>query len=287
MARTLRMAAAQTGAVAEPGEAAIVDAAIALIDRAHGEGVQLVVFPEVFLAPFFPCRLESDFAHYFMTPDAPAAQALRGHAAARGMALVLPLAERAPSGYFNSALVYDERGEQVGTYRKTHIPAYFPNDRPGGTGSYEKFYFTPGQDLPVFQVCGARIGIQICNDRLYPEGSRALALRGAQVLLMPIAFSTYSDPARRASIWEVPLRARAYENGAYVLAANRAGTEGPRRHLGHSMAVDPYGMIAARAGEGESELVVLDADLAEVERARAGFPWWRDRRPDLYGDLVK
>jgi len=139
----------------------------------------------------------------------------------------------------------------------------------------------------VCDVCGARIGIQICNDRLYPEASRQLALQGAELLVMPIAFSTYSDPAWRASIWEVPLRARAYENGVYVLAANRAGIEGPRHHLGHSMVVDPSGMIVERAGGEEPALVVHEADLDAVARARVGFPWWRDRRPDLYTDLAK
>jgi len=287
MSRTLCLAAAQTGPVGAPGSPAILDAAIALIDDASGRGAQLLVFPELFLAPFFACALTADYGPYFMALDDPLLDKLRGHAAARRLALVLPVAERAPHGYFNSAQVLDERGQSLGVYRKTHIPAYFPNDKPGGTGSYEKFYFAPGQDLPVFEVCGTRIGIQICNDRLYPEASRALALRGAQVLVMPIAFSTYSDPGRRASIWEVPLRARAYENGCYVLASNRAGTEGPRHHLGHSMVVDPYGMIAARAGEQDNELVLHQADLDEIERARAAFPWWRDRRPDLYADLVK
>jgi len=287
MSRILCLAAAQTGPVQAPGSAAIVDTAIALIDDASARGVQLLVFPELFLAPFFACALTADYGRYFMALDDPVLARVRDHAASRRLALVLPVAERAPDGYFNSAQVLDERGASLGVYRKTHIPAYFPNDRPGGTGSYEKFYFAPGQGLPVFDVCGTRIGIQICNDRLYPEGSRALALRGAQVLVMPIAFSTYSDPGRRASIWEVPLRARAYENGAYVLASNRAGTEGPRHHLGHSMVVDPYGMIAARAGDQDNELVVHQADLDEVERARAAFPWWRDRRPDLYADLVK
>ncbi|MCD0501442.1 carbon-nitrogen hydrolase family protein [Bordetella petrii] len=287
MARTLCLAAAQTGPVHEPGSAAIVDSAVALIDRASGQGAELLVFPELFLAPFFACGLDAGYDKYFMALDDPLLDRLRGHAAARRLALVLPVAERAARGYFNSAQVLNERGESLGVYRKTHIPAYFPNEQPGGTGSYEKFYFAPGQALPVFELCGTRIGIQICNDRLYPEASRALALRGAQVLVMPIAFSTYSDAARRASIWEVPLRARAYENGAYVLASNRAGTEGPRHHLGHSMVVDPYGMIAARAGERDDELVMHKADLDEIGRARAAFPWWRDRRPDLYGDLVK
>ena len=287
MPRTLCLAAAQTGPVQAPGSTAILHSAIALIDRACAQGAQLLVFPELFLAPFFACGLTEDYGRYFMALDDPLLCQLRAHAAARRLALVLPVAERAADGYFNSAQVLNERGESLGVYRKTHIPAYFPNDRPGGTGSYEKFYFAPGQSLPVFDLCGTRIGIQICNDRLYPEASRTLALRGAQVLVMPIAFSVYSDAQRRASIWEVPLRARAYENGVYVLASNRAGTEGARYHLGHSMVVDPHGMIAARAGDQDAELIIHEADLDEVERARAAFPWWRDRRPDLYADLVK
>jgi len=287
MTRTLCMAAAQTGNVSLESTDAMLQTAAGLIDRAHEQGVQLLVFPELFLTPFFACRLEADFDRYFMRPDDTRVTKLQNHAASRGMALVLPLAERSDDGYYNSAVVSDEHGSVIGIYRKTHIPAYFPNDKPGGTGSYEKFYFSPGRDLPVFDVCGTRIGIQICNDRLYPEGSRALALRGAEILVMPIAFSTYSDPARRTSIWEVPLRARAHENGAYVVASNRAGIEGPRQHLGHSMIVDPYGMIAARVQDEENTLVVHEADLEEVKRARVGFPWWRDRRPDLYGNLVK
>lgn len=287
MARTLCLAAAQTGSVSDESTTAMLDTAVALIDEAHGQGVELLTFPELFLAPFFACRLEADFSRYFMRADSPQAKHLVDHAATRRMALVLPIAERADDGFYNSALVSDPHGQVVGVYRKTHIPAYFPNDKPGGTGSYEKFYFSPGRDLPVFDVCGTRIGIQICNDRLYPEGSRALALRGAELLVMPISFSTYSDPARRTSIWEVPPRARAYENGAWVLACNRAGVEGPRHHLGHSMVVDPTGMIVNRLGGEENLLLVQHADLDEVERARVGFPWWRDRRPDLYGNLVK
>jgi N-carbamoylputrescine amidase len=249
--------------------------------------VRLLCFGELFLAPFFPNRLEADFARYFMREDDPILAGMRDKARSLRVAMVLPFAERAAAGYFNAALVVDAAGEIRGRYRKTHIPAYFPDDGPGGTGSYEKFYFTPGDALPVFDVAGARVGIQICNDRLYPEGSRALALAGADVIAMPIAFSTYSDPAHRASIWDVPLRARAYENGVFVLASNRVGVEGPRHHLGRSMVVDPRGTIVAEAGTQAPELLVATIDLDEVTAARAKFPWWRDRRPDLYGPLVR
>ena len=286
MARPLVVAAAQTGSVSAPGERAIVEAAHAMLDEAGRRGVRLLCFGELFLAPFFPNRLEADFARYFMREDDAILDGLRQKARALGIATVLPFAERAAAGYFNTALVVDASGEVRGRYRKTHIPAYFPDDAPGGTGSYEKFYFTPGDGLPVFEVAGARVGVQICNDRLYPEGSRALALRGAEIVAMPICFSTYSDPAHRASIWEVPLRARAYENGVFVLASNRVGVEGPRHHLGRSMVVDPRGTIVAEAGTKDDELLVAQIDLDDVAAARARFPWWRDRRPDLYGPLV-
>jgi N-carbamoylputrescine amidase len=287
MARQLIVGAAQTGPVAAPSDPAVVEAAHAMLDEAARRGVRLLVFSELFLAPFFPNRLEEAFTRYFMRDDDPVLEALRAKARAHGIAIVLPFAERAGAGYFNSALVIDETGAVAGRYRKTHIPAYFPNAQAGGTGSYEKFYFTPGDALPVFAVAGTRVGVQICNDRLYPEGSRALALAGAELVAMPICFSTYSDPAHRASIWEVPLRARAYENGVFVVAANRVGVEGPRHHLGRSMVVDPRGTIVAEAGTRDAELLTATVDLDDVTAARAQFPWWRDRRPDLYGPLVR
>ena len=286
MARTLTVAAVQTGPVAEPCEPAIVEAAVAMLDQCRAQGVELAVFPEVFLSPFFPNRLIEDFDRFFTGVDDPALSRIRRHAADLRLAMVLPFAERAADGWFNSALVTSERGDIVGCYRKTHIPAYFPNERPGGTGSYEKFYFGPGKALDVWEVCGTRIGIQICNDRLYPEASRVLALRGAELIAMPIAFSVYSNPAQRSSIWEIPLRARAYENGLFVLAANRVGEENGRQHLGRIMLVDPMGMIRAEAGTESTQLVVAEIDLGEVASARTGLAWWRDRRPELYGPLV-
>jgi N-carbamoylputrescine amidase len=284
--RPLIVAAAQTGSVDLPASDEIVAAAHAMLDEAGRQEVRLLTFGEVFLAPFFPNRLEEDFDRYFMRDDDPIVESLRARARALRIALVLPMAERAAAGYFNTALVIDEAGTEVGRYRKTHIPAYFPNAQAGGTGSFEKLYFAPGDNLPVFGVAGTRIGVQICNDRLYPEGSRVLALAGAELIAMPICYSTYSDPAHRASIWEVPLRARAYENGVFVLASNRVGVEGPRHHLGRSMVVDPRGAIVGEAGTERPELLVAQIDLDDAVAARKKFPWWRDRRPDLYASLV-
>lgn len=287
MPRLLTVAAAQTGSVADGDFVAIVDSALALLDEAARSNVQLLTFCELFLTPFFANRLEQEFDRYFMAPDHEALQAVRERARQHGIALVLPFGERAPDGYYNSTFVYDEAGRLVGRYRKTHIPAYFPAGGVGATGSYEKFYFAPGRDLQAFAVAGTRIGIQICNDRLYPEASRVLALDGAELIVMPITFSTYADPVQRSSIWEIPLRARAYENGVFVLACNRVGTEGVRHHLGRSMVVDPRGMIAAEAGTASPQLLTATLDLDAVSAARKQFPWWRDRRTDLYGALAQ
>jgi len=286
MPRVLTLAAAQTGSVEDGDLRTITEAAHAMLDEAARQQVRLLTFCELFLTPFFANRLEEDFDRYFLREDDDVLRGLRDKARQHGIALVLPFAERAADGYFNSAFVYDTDGREAGRYRKTHIPAYFPNPGPGGTGSFEKFYFAPGARLETYAVAGTRIGIQICNDRLYPEASRALALEGAEMIVMPISFSTYADPAQRASIWEIPLRARAYENGVWVLACNRVGTEGTRHHLGRSMVVDPRGMIAAEAGTGAPQLLTAQVDLDAVSAARKKFPWWRDRRPDLYGPVV-
>ncbi|MEJ7932353.1 carbon-nitrogen hydrolase family protein [Ramlibacter sp. AN1015] len=286
MPRLLTVAAAQTGSVEDGDLSTIEQAAHGMLDEAARRGVRLLTFAELFLTPFFANRLEEDFDRWFMDERHEVLLGLREKARQHGIALVLPFAERAADGWFNSAFVYDEAGREMGRYRKTHIPAYFPTEGPGGTGSFEKFYFAPGPSLGTFAVAGTRIGILICNDRLYPEAGRALALAGAELVVMPIAFSTYADPAQRSSIWEVPLRARAYENGVYVLACNRVGIEGPRHHLGRSMVVDPRGMIAAEAGSREPELLTAEIDLDAVSAARKQFPWWRDRRADLYAPLV-
>ncbi|MCP5151950.1 MAG: carbon-nitrogen hydrolase family protein [Ectothiorhodospiraceae bacterium] len=286
MSRPITIALAQTGPVLTENPADGVPEACRMVDAAAAAGAQLLCFGELFLTPFFPNRLREDFDHLFLTLPSPVTDPIFERAREHGLAMVFPYGEKTASAYYNSALVVDAAGNHVGTYRKTHIPAYFPTELAGGTGSFEKFYFTPGDDLPVFDVAGARIGIQICNDRLYPEPSRVLARRGAEIIFMPICYSTYGDTDHRIGIWEVPLRSRAYENGVWVAAANRVGTEEPRVHIGRSMLVDPRGTIVREAGMQEPELLVETIDLDAVGRQRKKFPWWRDTRPDLYDEIV-
>ncbi len=263
MNNKLIVGASQTGPVMTEDPEAMLPAATKMIEEAAKRNVQFVTFSELFMTPFFPNTLRQDFDHFFVVADGPLMKKLCGLSKQHGIATIWPFGERtAAGGYFNSALACDERGEVLGIYRKTHIPAYFPDEKQGGTGSYERMYFAPGPGLPVFEWHGIRFGIQIC-------------------------YATYSDPGHRAGIWDVPLRSRAYENGVYVVAANRVGQEGKRSHLGRSMIVDATGAIVAEAGNAKEELLVAEIDLDKVRGDRKKVPWWRDRRIDLYKPLVE
>lgn len=288
MSRTLTVAAAQTGPVLSDDIAAEVKTAVELIEEAGKKNVDIIGFCELFLTPFFPNRLESDFAKWFIDLSDERIQPLLHAAKKHNMALVLPFGEKNNGRFYNSTAIFDENGSLVGIYRKIHIPAIFPSQLKGGTGSYEKFYFTPGDNLDVFEVKGAKIGVQICYDRKFPEGSRALAAKGAEILFMPICAASYGETKLRDNTWDLPMRARAYENGTYVVAINRAGDEHGRKHLGQSMIVSPVGAeILSIGGTEKAELLVEKIDMDQVRVARTSLPWWRDRRPDLYSALAK
>jgi predicted amidohydrolase len=287
MARTIKVAAAQTGPVLTEDMAPGVEVACRMVRDAAEQGAEIICFSELFLTPFFPNQLRQDYEHFFLKLPSPVTDPLFETARRAGVALVFPYGEKAGQYFYNSTAIFDRSGRHVGTYRKIHIPAILPSKMKGGTGSYEKFYFTPGDGLSIFEMDGVRIGIQICYDRKFPEGSRALALQGAEILFMPICAATYGETALRGNTWELPLQCRAYENGVFVVAVNRAGDEKGRRHMGKSMIVSPVGAeVMAVAGSDEPQLLVQELNLDEVAAAQKSLPWWRDRRPDLYKNLA-
>ena len=288
MGRQVRVAAAQTGPVLSRDMTKGVEAACELVEKAAAQDVEIVCFSELFLTPFFPNTLTPDYEAFFLELPSPVTDPLFRVARDKRIAMIFPYGEKTGRYFYNSATVVDADGRTLGTYRKTHIPAILPSGATGGTGSYEKFYFSPGQSLPVFETRGVKFGIQICYDRKFPEGSRALALDGAQILFMPICAATYGETKLRANTWELPLQARAYENGTFVVAVNRAGDENGRRHIGKSMIINPVGaeIMAVTKSDGD-ELLVATLDLADVDHAQKSLPWWRDRRPDLYANLTR
>ena len=139
MGRTIKVAAAQTGPVLGEDMRPGVEVACQIVKDAASQGSDIICFAELFLSPFFPNQLRSDYEHFFLSLPNPVTDPLVETARHCNIALILPFAERAGQHYYNSAAVFDRAGRHVGTYRKTHIPAILPSDTKGGTGSYEKF----------------------------------------------------------------------------------------------------------------------------------------------------
>jgi N-carbamoylputrescine amidase len=187
------------------------------------------------------------------------------------LVVVLNLLERAaPGEFYDTSAVIDADGELRGLSRMVHIAEapYFN----------EKFYYRPGnQGFPVFQTAVGTIGVAICYDRHYPEQMRALAIQGAEVILVPLA--AVADDLWE--IFEVEMRAASYQNQVYIALINRVGTEGEMTFLGRSFVVDPWGSVIIRATDAP-DLILVDLELEAIDKARRQTPHLRDRRPDQY-----
>jgi predicted amidohydrolase len=189
--------------------------------------------------------------------------------------------EPAPDGrFYNTSVVIGPSGDVVAVYRKIHL---FDAQPPGGVTYLESEYFTPGEEMRVLDVGEMRVGLSICFDVRFAELYRALALAGANVLAVPAAFSALTGPSH----WEVLLRARAIENHAFVIAAAQAGTtsEGLATH-GHSMVVDPWGVVLAEAGGLGEEVLIVDLDVNDVNERRRQIDVLGLRRPEVYAHHV-
>jgi predicted amidohydrolase len=175
---------------------------------------------------------------------------------------------------YNTAVLFDRTGALAATYRKLHLFDVAVDDGPADT---ESARVTPGDRAVVASLDGAGLGLSICYDLRFPELYRALAHAGAEVLAVPAVFTARTGRDH----WEPLLRARAIENGAWVIAAGGCGAGGPGSIAawGHSMVVDPWGRVVAQAGEGEA-ILRSELDLDQVAAVRRQIPALANVRPD-------
>jgi len=258
-----------------------------LLRQAAAGGAQIVCFPELSLTSYFPKEKNPpDVLRYFEDAGSPWLDQLRNLAARLDINVIVPFAEIEGPRRYNSAVVFDRRGGLAGKYRKVHLPRGLPNSR-GEIQNFEDSHFDPGDlGFPVFDLGAVRIGLQICFDRHFPEGFRALALSGAEIVFLPTNSPTYGRDQRR-QIWRSLLQVRAYENGLFLVAAAKAGVEEGLEYIGGSAVVSPRGVFLAEAGTVGDEVVLAAADPAEVAAARQDLPLPLVRRPQLYGKLVE
>jgi N-carbamoylputrescine amidase len=201
-----------------------------------------------------------------------------------GTGAVVPVSffEAALPAYFNSVAVVED-GVVLGIYRKSHIP--------DGPGYEEKFYFRPGDTgFKTWSTRHGRIGVGICWDQWFPEAARAMALQGADLLVYPTAIGNEVGSQAgndTADMWRRAMDGHAVCNHVPVAAANRTGVEDELTFYGSSFIVDHRGRPLVEAGRVTTETIYAELDLAQAAADRAGWGLFRDRRPDLYGDLTR
>ncbi|MBU2840468.1 N-carbamoylputrescine amidase [Acidithiobacillus thiooxidans] len=266
-------------------EAENIDKALQQVHCAADAGANIILLQELFSTPYFCKDQNPDFLALAQPRSShPALLALQKLAKDRHLVLPVSFFERANNAFFNSLVVFDADGKDLGLYRKAHIP--------DGPGYQEKFYFSPGDTgFKVFDTQYGRIGIAICWDQWFPEAARVMALQGAEILFYPTAIG--SEP-RAPEInsrghWTRVMQGHAAANLVPLVAANRIGheigAESSITFYGGSFISDPTGAMLAQADQEEC-ILYADLDLSKLAAQRAEWGLFRDRRPELYAPIL-
>ncbi len=263
------------------------DKAEKLVREAAKQGAQLILLQELFDGDYFCIEQHARFfknAHEIEHHPTVA----RFAALAKELGVVLPISvfERAGQAHYNTTVMADADGKQLGIYRKSHIP--------DGRGYQEKFYFSPGDTgFKVWDTAAGKVGLGICWDQWFPEAARAMALMGAEILLYPTAIG--SEPPNpsydSSSHWQNTMRGHAAANIMPLAASNRVGREvapDGRADIfyGRSFIADYQGEKLTEMDRVEEGVRLQSFDLAEIGELRRTWGVFRDRRPELYGSLL-
>lgn len=260
-----------------------LDHALTRINEAAGGGARIVCLQELFRSRYFCQANDKRFFELAEPVPGPTTEALSKIAREKKIVVVASLFEKEGPRFFNTACVMDADGRYLGKYRKVHVPDDLQNHYS------ERFYFTPGNlGFPIYDTRYAKIGVQICWDQWFPEGARALALRGAQIILYPTAIGW---PARQREeeigraefdAWVTVQRGHAISNTAFVAAANRTGREDHLEFWGGSFVADPLGRLLGQASHDKEENLIVECDLGRIEEVRKDWPFLTCRRDDVY-----
>jgi len=237
-----------------------------------GGKVDIVCFPEFFTTGYNLDLIGDKFYH--LAEPIPGETTDKIGKIARDYNLIvigaIPERDVVEGVLYNTAFIIDEDGEVIGKYRKTHL---YPS---------EHKYFRAGNKLPVFNTRICKLGVAICYDHAFPEVFRILALKGAQIVFIPI-----SEPRGFEHLQNLRTRARAQDNQIFVASVNHVGAEGDVMYCGESIIAGPRGEIIAQASSNKEEILIAEVDLDQILRERKREPTLRSRRPEIYGDLCK
>jgi N-carbamoylputrescine amidase len=246
---------------------------LAALDTAASAGAQLACFAELAFEWFYP-QVPAGSAHRDLAEplDGPTVKAFQQKARERGIVTVINLYERDGRNTYDSSPVIDADGTLLGVTRMIHITDY--------PCFHEQGYYTPGDTgAPVFKTKAGAVGVAICYDRHYPEFMRALAVHGADVVIVPQAGAVDEWPE---GLFEAEMRVAAFQNGYFTALCNRVGKEETLDFAGESFVCGPDGAVMARAPAGVDAILYADLDFAALAGSNARRLFLKHRRPQLY-----
>jgi len=251
-----------------------VGRAVKLVCLAAERGARIICLQELFHTRWFPKDINRENFGLAESLNGPTLEAMQPLAREKEVVLICPIFEKdGEDAFYNSAAVIDSGGEILGVYRKVHVPQIPLWE--------EKSYFAPGnRGFPVFQTAYGRIGIQICWDNFFPEGTRCLALRGAQVVFSPTA-AAFASQER----WRTMISANAMANGVFIMRVNRVGSEEKQDFYGKSFCVGPEGELLGSPSGIKEGILFADIDLGDIALYRREYPFLCDRRPKIYEEI--
>ena len=251
-----------------------------MVRQAAQKGAQIICLQELYRTIYFPQYKRMDVGNWAETVPGESTRTFAKLAQELGVVIIIPLFEKAKNGkHYNAAVVIDQSGKLLPTYRKTHLPQ--------DPLFYEQNYFEHGRSgYQVYKTQFAAFAVLICYDQWFPEAARAATLAGAEIIFYPTAIGNvvgYKSPdGDWHAAWETVMRGHAIANGVHVVAVNRVGREDRLRFWGQSFACNSFGKIIKRASASKEEVLAAKLDLSHNQRIREGWGFLRNRRPDTY-----
>jgi N-carbamoyl-D-amino-acid hydrolase len=300
MSRIVTVGAAQMGPIQRAhSRAEVVARMVELLREAASHRCDLVVFPELTLTTFFPRWWMEDQAEIdsFFEREMPSNETapLFNEAARLGIGISFGYAELTPEGRrFNTALLVSKAGQQVGKYRKIHLPGHAEHEPWRAFQHLEKRYFEVGdQSWGVWNALGGNMGMMICNDRRWPESYRVMGLQSVEMILLGYNTPRHNPPAPdhdRLSEFhnQLVMQAGAYQNGTWVVGVAKCGVEEGCEMIGGSSIIAPTGEVIGQALTQGDELIVARCDLDLTKSYKAStFNFDLHRQPDQYRRIIE
>ncbi|MDD5171648.1 MAG: carbon-nitrogen hydrolase [Candidatus ainarchaeum sp.] len=258
--------------------------AVKHIETAASRGAHVIALPELFTSPYFPQEEKADAVKYAEAIPGDTSAALSKVAKENDVIVVGgSIFEKDGKSFYNTSMVFDEKGKMLGKYRKMHVP-HDPK-------FYEQNYFKPGDlGYKVFDTKYGKIATLICYDQWFPEAARIVSLMDADIIFYPTAigliYGTEQSEGSWQDAWTTVQRGHAIANGVAVASVNRIGREGGMQFWGGSFISSQFGTLLARGGDKE-QIVMAQIDLSLGKDVKEGWRFFHNRRPETYGKITE